>query len=134
VDWIPAGALAVIVLVMWGGYLFASRHQRRILDPRYNSPRAVNESIDRARDEKQIESIRRMCADLPAAPKEGDPVDFGAALTRCMCFGCPRRRELETENKRLAFRLRCAESLISVRALRGDLELDAAACDEGMGG
>lgn len=41
--------------------------------------------------------------------------------------------ELEEEKKHLAFRLRCAECLISVRALRGDLELDGMASEEGMG-
>lgn len=58
---------------------------------------------------------------------------YDEQIGRSMDLGM-RIYELETENKRLAFRLRCAESLISVRALRGDLELDAAASEEGMGG
>lgn len=119
IDWLRENAAWLCVAWLLGGWLLAWAFVRvprpKVLPPKrpfLKPPRAFESEGDYYRRLYQQELER--------------------SIDRSMTLGC-RIYELETENKRLAFRLRCAECLISARALRGDVELDATAADNGMG-
>lgn len=114
IDWIVANGAWLCVVWLLAGALVVSAFVR--------APRPTVEPVKPAPPFESDADYYRRKYNEEVSRHIGRALDLGMRIY-----------ELEEENKKLAFRLRCAECLISIRALRGDLELDGMASEEGMG-